>query len=196
MAETILDMILTRVDGATRDKLSEHLNLPADEAQGGLKAAVPLLLGAMERNTSSAEGALSLNRALERDHDGSVLEQLPQLLDNPQQGHGAGILKHVLGKRRDGVEERLAEKTGMQQGSIAKLLELAAPLVLGALGKQRKEQGLGATQMSQYISREREQTENGAGWLGMATELLDADDDGSVLDDISGLLGNILGRKK
>lgn len=195
MAKTILDMILARVDDAAKDKLSDRLGLPAGEAQGGLKAAVPLLLGAMERNTSSAEGALSLNRALERDHDGSVLENVPQLLDNPDNGHGAGILRHVLGKRRAGVEERLAEKTGMDQGSIAKLLEIAAPLVLGALGKQRKEQGLGATQMSQYISREREQTENGAGWLGMATELLDADDDGSVLDDVSGMFGRIFGKK-
>jgi hypothetical protein len=195
MAETILDMILARVDGAARDKLGDNLGLPAEEAQDGLKAAVPLLLGAMERNTASAEGALSLNRALERDHDGSVLDQLPQLLDSPEAGHGAGILRHVLGQRREGVQERLAEKTGMGQDAIARLLEIAAPLVLGALGKQRKEQGLGATQMSQYITREREQTENGAGWLGMATELLDADDDGSVLDDVSGMFGRIFGKK-
>lgn len=195
MAETILDTILARVEGAAKEKLGEHLGLPAGEAQSGLKAAVPLLLGAMERNTSSAEGALSLTRALEKDHDGSVLDNVAGLLKNPAQANGAGILSHVLGKRRTGVEERLAEKTDLNQNAIGKLLEIAAPLVLGALGKQRKDQGLGATQLAQFITKEREQTENGSGWLGMASELLDADDDGSVLDDISGMFGKIFGKK-
>ena len=195
MADNILDLILKQVGGGAAEKLGGQLGLSGDQAQGGLKAAVPLLLGAMERNTSSAEGALSLNRALERDHDGSILDNIEGFMGDPGKGNGAGILKHVLGGRRGGVEDRLAEKTGMDQGAIGKLLEVAAPLVLGALGKQRKEQGLGATQMSQFIIKEREQTENGSGWLGMASELLDTDDDGSVLDDLSGFVGKIFGKK-
>ena len=50
----------------------------------------------MARNTSNQQGAESLHNALQKDHDGSILDNLGGFLNNAQSGPGAGILRHVL----------------------------------------------------------------------------------------------------
>ncbi|MBN2081977.1 DUF937 domain-containing protein [bacterium] len=194
MGNSILEMIMGRLGGDALRKLGQQAGTDEAEAQQGLSAAVPLLLGAMERNAGDTDGAASLTGALERDHDGSILDNVGGFLDAPEQGNGAGILQHVLGDKRTGVEEKLAEKTGLASGSLGKLLEMAAPLVMGALGRRQREGGIGMEQLSQFLGGQREESESSAGLLGMVSGLLDADKDGDVLDDIAGLTGKLFGK--
>src|SRR5690606_33908038 len=63
-----------------------------------LGMALPVILGAMQRNAATPEGAESLNKALEdKRHDGSIMDQLSSLLgggsaDSDLMNDGAGIL--------------------------------------------------------------------------------------------------------
>ena len=52
---------------------------------------------------------------------------------NPQAANGAGILGHALGDQRGAVESKLAQATGMDQGSAGNLMEIVAPMVMGAI---------------------------------------------------------------
>ncbi len=104
-----------------------------------MAAMIPTLLSAMANNSTSQEGANGLLGALDSsDHDGSILDNLGGFLGNPDQGNGNGILKHVLGNSRPQVEEGLASKLGLNAGSIAKLLPIIAPMVMGYLGKEKR----------------------------------------------------------
>jgi len=194
MGNSILEMIMGQLGGDQLKKLGQQAGTDENQAKQGLSAAVPLLLGAMERNAGDGDGAESLKGALERDHDGSILDNVGGFLDAPEQGKGAGILKHVLGDKRTGVEEKLAEKTGLDSGPMAKLLEMAAPLVMGALGRRQREAGVGMEQLSQFLGGQREESESSAGMLGMVSGLLDSDKDGDVMDDIAGLAGKLFGK--
>lgn len=194
MSNSILDMIMGQLGGDALSKLGQHAGTDDAQAKQGLSAAIPLLLGAMERNARSTGGAEALQSALQRDHDGSILENIGGYLGNPQQANGAGILQHVLGDKRTGVEETLGKMTNLGAGPMGKLLEMAAPLVMGALGRQQREDGVGVNDLGQYLGGQRKASEAGAGILGMITNLLDADKDGSVLDDLTGLAGKLLGR--
>ena len=71
---------------------------------------------------------------------------------------------------------------------------------MGYLGKQKQSQGLDASGIVNILMGARNQASNDSGMGGMAISMLnnflDKDGDGSALDDIGGMLGNMFGGKK
>jgi hypothetical protein len=106
--------------------------------------------------------------------------------------NGTGILRHVLGERRGTIEKALAEATGLDAGTVGQLLEVAAPLVMGALGQQQRQQGLDPDGLSDFLSQQRQAAQAAnPGLMSVLTSLLDTNKDGSVLDDIFRLVGRL-----
>jgi len=137
----ISQLLLNSLGSEGMNKISQQTGLDESTASNVMSAAIPTLLSAMATNTQRQSEANGLLSALDRDHDGSVLDDLGGFLNNPQQGNGAGILRHVLKGQRPQVESALAAKSGANAGGISKLLEIAAPLVMAYLGRQKREQG-------------------------------------------------------
>jgi hypothetical protein len=155
------------------------------------------LIGALGRNTSTEEGAQSLFNALSRDHNGSVLDDVAgYVLGGGNQQAGNGILGHVLGNKRPGVEQSIAQLTGLDAGAVGQMMTMVAPLLMGALGKVQHEQGLGVDDLAQLLGGARQEADSQMGGLA---QLLDMNNDGSVVDDVlklgSQLLGGLFGRK-
>jgi hypothetical protein len=72
---------------------------------------------------------------------------------------------------------------------------MLAPLVMGVLGRVRQQQGLDAGGLSNILQQETSPIDRqGSGVEGLLS-LLDADADGSVVDDIGGMLGKLMGGK-
>ncbi|HXV43837.1 MAG TPA: DUF937 domain-containing protein, partial [Anaerolineae bacterium] len=156
-----------------------------DTTGQALSAALPLLLSALANNASQPQGAQALHTALAQDHDGTIFNDLDGFLSHPQAANGAGILGHVLGDRRDTVQTGLAQGTGLDAGSIGQLLEIAAPLVLGALGQQQQQQGLDPDSLSAYLGQQQQAAQaSNPDLMSMVGNLLDMNRDGSALDDI------------
>jgi hypothetical protein len=160
-----------------------------------------LLTEALARNSSRQDGAQALSNALAKDHDGSILDNLPDFIDNFQAGPGDGILRHVLGDKRGAVEERLSQESSLDIGSITKLLTMAAPLVMGFLGRSQKKEGLDVGALVGLLGAEREQARRVAPQsTGLLSQLLDSDGDGDITDDVAkiggGLLSKLFGRKR
>lgn len=191
--------------------ISRETNQPEGNTADVLGMALPLLMGAMKKNASSPEGARGLMDALSSKHDGSILDDLGGLfgggVDPSVLNDGAGILGHVLGSRQPAVETALSQKSGMDPDTIASILKMAAPVIMGFLGRQRTQSNLSdANDLSAVLG----------GFLGgqpqgnqdLITSLLDSDGDGSVLDDVTdmmmgnpkkkgglgGLLGGLFGK--
>ena len=157
-----------------------------------LTMALPVLMKAMERNASTPEGAEGLMGALANKHDGSILDNLGGLfgggVDESVKQDGAGILSHILGGKQQGVEQVISQKAGLDAGSVGNILKVAAPILMGVLGKQKKEQN---------ISNSGDLTGLLGGLLGgndtkneqsFLEKILDADGDGSVIDDVAGMV--------
>jgi len=195
MSNSIFETIMGQLDGNALRQLGQQAGVDETKAKGGIQAVIPVLLGAMEKNTKDQNGAASLKSALERDHDGSIFDKPDEFLANPKKANGSGILKHLLGSSRESVEARVGKQAGLDKGAMGNLMEMAAPLVMGALGKRQKEAGgfdLGA--LSGLLGAEREEGEKGSGMLGLVSGFLDADKDGDVMDDIAGLAGKLFGK--
>lgn len=191
MRNSILETIMRQLDAEALTKLSQQVGMTEDQARQGLSAAIPLLLIALEGNTARSGGAEDLKRALQFDHDGSILDNMSAYLSNPQRASGSGILKHVLGDRRSVAESDLARQTGLPPGSLSSLLELAAPLVMGALGKQQRESGLGARMLGSHLAAQRQASQPAGAMMSIVRDLLDSideddgDDDGGTMQDFT-----------
>ena len=156
-----------------------------------LGMAMPLILGAMKKNVATPQGADGLMSALSSKHDGSILDNLGGLfsggVDESVTNDGAGILGHLFGGNQGNVENALSQKSGMSASSIASILKIAAPIVMGFIGKQSAQNNVSdAGGMNSLLG----------GLLGgqpkqnqsLITTLLDADGDGSILDDVAGMV--------
>lgn len=199
MSESMFDLFTGMLSGGALGQLSEKLGADDATTSQGFGAAVPAILGGLARNARSQEGAAALHEALAQDHDGSVLDDLGGLLggSHPQAGKGGKILGHVFGEQQSGVEQQLARSSGLNDAQVQQLLALAAPLVLGWLGKQQREKGLDPGGLAGYLGEQQDiATGHNAGLMGMVMGWLDRDRDGSVMDDIGDIAGGLLGGGK
>jgi hypothetical protein len=172
--------------------------LGADESSVGsaVQAALPMIIGALARNASQPEGAQALDTALAKDHDGGILEDLLGALGGASSGPGAGILGHIFGGKQPAIEQGISQQSGLDMGTVAKLLMMLAPIVMGALGKAKRQEGLDASGVAEVLESERQQQESsGSPVIGMLSQLLDRDHDGSAMDDIFRMVGGMMNKR-
>lgn len=188
---SLTQMLIGQLGDSGLESLGETLGANPQATKTAAAAALPLLFSAMAKNASSREGAEALDRALERDHDGSILDGITGAITQANQKDGDGILGHVFGGRRGDAEAGIAAASGLDKAQSAKMMATLAPLVMGALAKQKKSRGLDASGLSEMLNGERGETKD---QLGGLAALLDRDGDGSVADDVLGGIGKLFGR--
>ncbi len=196
---SLIETLSGQLLGGQLDSLSSALGTDRNQTQNAVAQALPVLLGALAKNASRPEGANSLLGALQRDHDGSLLDNLGAFLKKPDLKDGNGILRHTLGGRRDTLEGGLSRASGMDPQKIKMLMAMLAPVVMAALGRARRERQMDATSLSGLLRGERESIERSAPEMGLLGSLLDQDGDGQIVDDVlgkvgRGLLGSLLNK--
>jgi hypothetical protein len=168
-----------------------------DQTKAALASAIPILMNALAKNSSTPEGADALQNAISRDHDGSLLDNLGGFLSNPAVGNGAGILRHVLGNKQQNVVNYISSDSGLSGSSVGRILELAAPIVMGFLGKKTAGGsgggggGLLGGLLNSYLNHETQQAPQSQ---SVINQILDRDNDGNDTDDIAELGMSLLGR--
>jgi hypothetical protein len=186
----ISEMITQRISGPIASQLSQRLGVSESTAQTAVQLAVPVILAALARNASKPQGAQELHQAVASDHDGSILDQLSSYMGNPQAANGSGILGHVLGGQRPVVENNLAQATGLDTNSAGSLLEMLAPMVMGAVGREQQQNGLDPNGLSEFLVQQQQaEVQTNPGLMGTLSSMLDSNRDGSVTDDLSRMAG-------
>jgi hypothetical protein len=189
--DSIIQLLISQLGGGAVEQISGQLGIDEDKAQQAIGMALPMIIGALNRNTDSSDGAQALVGALQRDHDGSILDNLAQAVTQDETlNDGKAILGHVLGDRLGGVSNSVGRATGLDQEQVAQIFALLAPIVLGALGQMQRKKNLDAQGVSNLLKEERSTVEKTASGL---TQLLDMDGDGDVSEEIISLGSNLLG---
>ena len=191
MSSGLLDLLNSPMGKQLISGVAGQTGQPENKTADVLSMAMPLLLGAMKKNVSSPQGAEGLMSALSSKHDGSILDNLGGLfgggVDETVMNDGAGILGHIFGNKQPQVENALSQKSGLDAGSIANILKIAAPIVMGFLGRQKAQSNVSdANGMNSLLwsmlGGQPQQNQS------LITTLLDADGDGSILDDVAGMV--------
>ncbi len=111
------------------DQLAQLLGTDTSTAESAAAAAIPTLLGSLQANASTPDGAASLADALGRHAESSATgEDLSQIdIDD-----GRKIVQHAVA----GDPQRLAGVSGLGGDLLAKLLPILAPIVMNYLARQ------------------------------------------------------------
>ena len=191
----VLDLVVQQLQGGGISQMSKTLGLGEEDVSKVVGGAVPAVLGALTRNSGSTAGAAALLGALDRDHDGSILDDVAGFLGSGEGVEsGAGVLRHAMGDRQSRVETALSQSSGVDAASVAKILAMVAPLIMGALGRTQRQQSLDASGMADMLGMEREAVrQKSPQAVDMLTRLLDSDDDGSVMDEVAQMGSSLLG---
>ncbi|MCG8455803.1 MAG: DUF937 domain-containing protein [Holophagales bacterium] len=199
---SLLELLGQQIDGQAIRNMSQQLGEDPETTSKAVSAALPMLVGALANNTSRSGGAQSLLSALDRDHDGSVLDDVVGFLgQGGAAASGQGILGHLLGGRQVGAEQALGKVSGMNAQKAGQLLAMLAPLVMGVLGRARQQESVDADGLAGMLARERREVERAQPKAGSLLEqVIDRDGDGDVSDDLldigSSLLGSFLGGRR
>jgi hypothetical protein len=194
--DVLTQTIMQQLSGKVLSGIGKKIGVDDKTVGTALSIGMPLLVAALAKNASKPDGAQALHKALAKDHDGSILNNLSGYLKDPQAANGEGILGHVLGNQQPVVAKGLAQNTGMTSDQVAELLKIAAPLVMGALGSQQQQQSLDPQGLSSFLGGQQQQVQQSQpDIMGTINTLLDANRDGSALDDILGMAGKLFGNK-
>jgi hypothetical protein len=196
----ILDLLQGPMGKMLVDGVGKQLGMGEEKAGSAIQTALPLILGAMKNNASTPEGAEGLLKALDNEkHGGGILDNLGSILggggiDEDIMQDGAGILGHVFGGKEENVANAVSKTSGIDLSQAMGILKVAAPFIMGFLGKEKKSKavsdqgGLGDLLGGMLGGGEKESQ-------SLVNRLLDADGDGSIIDDVAGMLLSGGGKK-
>ena len=204
---SLLDDVTSQLQGNTLSQMSRQLGADEASTAQAISMALPMLIGGLANEAQTPDGAQSLNRALEEDHDGSLLDNVSALfgpsttgaadVSVPRALNGAGILEHVLGRKREPVEQGIGRATGLNSQQIGRLLMMLAPLVMAYLGRRKRETGLGPSEIGNELQAERQEVERRAPGLGgILGQMFGSagEDRPGIADDLARMAPNVLGR--
>jgi len=120
------------------DEIARKLGVSPELAGSAVQQALPGLLSGLASNAASADGAASLEKALEK-HASTGLAQGTPSLDQIDTEDGSKIVRHVFGDAQDDASLALAggAKGGLVSGDLVKkVLPIIAPIVLAWLASQ------------------------------------------------------------
>lgn len=192
---SIIELLMGQLGSENLGKISRQVGAREEDTAKALPEMLGLLTEALARNSSRQEGAQALSNALAKDHDGSILDNLPDFIEHFQDGQGDGILRHMLGDKRGAVEQSMSQKSSLDLGSISKLLTMLAPLVMGFLGRSQRNDGLDVGALTGLLNTESRNAKRMAPQsTGLLGQLLDSDGDGDITDDVARIGGSLLSR--
>lgn len=186
----MMQAITQQIAGGAARAMAQRIGVSEGTANTAVQLAVPMILAAMARNASEPVGAENLHRAVQKDHDGSIFDNLTGYLGNPQSANGSGILDHVFGSQQPAIASNLSQATGLDQNSAARVLEMVAPLVMGAVGQQTQQNGLDVSGLTNLLDQEQQQAQATApDLMSSINSMLDRNNDGSSMDDLAAIAG-------
>ena len=211
MATNLLEMIMSAQGGGAAQQAGQSLGLDANQTQSAIAALLPAVSSALKQNTQSPQGLAGLLQALQSGNHQQYIEQPETIAQESSIADGNAILGHLFGSKdvSRAVASHASQKTGIGGDVLKKMLPMVAAMAMGSLSKQtghssikgqlaglaiqqmlgggRSAGGLGGLLGSVLGGGRRQQRQvqqqhqQGLGILG---KMLDADGDGSLMDDV------------
>lgn len=208
---SLQDLLGQQQGSQALNEISQNVGADNSMVNTAIQMALPALMSGLANNASTPEGAADLNNALEQDNHAGVLDNIgglagmifgdQQQAPPPRQADAGGILGHILGTNQGQVAQEVSQKSGLNMGQVAQILMFLAPIVMGYLGKQKQEQGVGADGLGGILGgllgggQAAPQQSSGNPMMDMASSALDRDGDGSSLDDIASMAFNYINKR-
>ena len=173
----LLDLLTGNAGNQVAENAENKFGVSKNQIIALLAVAAPLVISYLRNKSQDSNEAESLNNALDRDHDGSILDNPSQVEERQQEG--GSILDHIFGQQKNTVENSLSEQTGISMNKIGPILAMLAPLIMGYIGKEKQQSNTGAGGLGDLLG----------GILGGAQNQVQQQDSNPLND----ILGQVLG---
>ncbi|MEM1162344.1 MAG: DUF937 domain-containing protein [Pseudomonadota bacterium] len=174
-----------------------------DESQaGGLAEMLAPAIGSAAKKRAESGGLEALLGQLKGEAQGGLFDDGEAAAAPEAQEQGQNFLDQILGSREASGElaQAAAERSGVDAGTVGQFMPALAAMLQGGMQKQTPDtsiqglmtglsggtsnQGGGIMSMLSGMMSTQKKDEAGGLDISMITNMLDADGDGSVLDDI------------
>ena len=173
---SLLDLITGNVGNQVATEAENKFGISKSQMIALAAVAAPLIISYLRNKSQDAKEAEALNNALDRDHDGSILNNPSSALEREQEG--GSILDHIFGGQKATVENQLSQNTGISMDKIGPILAMLAPIIMGYIGKEKQANGVNAGGLGDLLG----------GILGGAQQQAQQNN-----DPLSSILGSVLG---
>lgn len=137
---SLIDLITGNAGNQVAEQAENKFGISKGQIIALLAVAAPLIISYLKNKSQDANEAEALNNALDKDHDGSILDNLSQASD--RQAEGGSILDHIFGGQKATVENQLSQNTGISMDKIGPILSMLAPIIMGYIGRQKQQAGV------------------------------------------------------
>lgn len=157
-----MDLVTTIKDTVSDIALANLAGYVGEDINGtrlGLDLGISTFLAGVIKFTSTDKTGRSLLGILnDGGHTGDILNNFETFSGNPEKSKllektiGGNIVNHFLKDKSEGLADKIAGQAGIKSSSSSALLNLAAPLVLGFLGKTVREKNMSAQDLKKYLT--------------------------------------------
>ena len=138
---SLIDLLTGNAGNQVAAEAENKFGISKNQIIALLAVAAPLVISYLRKKSQeSSTEAEALNNALDKDHDGSILNDPAQAITRQQEG--GSILDHVFGNQKATVENQLSQNTGISIDKIGPILAMLAPLIMGYIGKEKQSSGV------------------------------------------------------
>lgn len=173
---SLIDLLTGNTGNQVAENAENKFGVSKTQILALLAVAAPLVISYLRNKSKDANEAEALNNALDKDHDGSILDNPSQA--DARQDEGNSILSHIFGNDKGAVENNLSQSSGISIDKIGPILAMLAPVIMGYIGKQKQQNNVGAGGLGDLLG----------GILGNAQGQAQASD-----NPLGNILGNVLG---
>jgi hypothetical protein len=185
----LIDNVLANLNDDQIGAIAGKLGVDPAQARAAIEHAVPLIVGGMAQNASTAQGADALNNALGA-HGGDLSGVLGNILGGGAGfGIGGAILGHVFGGNQSVANQGLGQATGLGTQNAGQLMAILAPMVMGALANHAQGQGIGPGGLGGLLAQEAQQVQQQGGSAGGLLNAVLGGGLSGLLQNAGGLLG-------
>lgn len=175
---SLIDLLTGNTSNQVAEQAENKFGISKNQVIALLAVATPLIISYLRNKSQDAKEAEALNSALDKDHNGSILDDVSQV--EARQAEGGSILDHVFGGQKSSVENQLSQNTGISIDKIGPILAMLAPLVMGYIGKEKQQNNVGAGGLGDLLG----------GILGNASNQAQAQQSNPLNDILGSVLGN------
>jgi len=173
---SLLDLITGNTGNQVAEQAENKFGINKGQIIALLAVAAPLIISYLRNKSQDANEAEALNNALDKDHDGSILNNPTSAVEREAEGNS--ILDHIFGGEKATVENQLSQNTGISMDKIGPILAMLAPVIMGYIGQQKQANGVNAGGLGDLLG----------GILGGAQQQTQQSN-----DPLSSILGSVLG---
>jgi len=169
MSINLLDLVKDQMSSGVINHLSGLVGESTEKTGSALDSIFPTLLGGLVKKSEGSGGASAIFNAL-KDHDGGMLDDIVGAFSGGKKDSmlsmGSGIMDMIFGNKVSGIMDLVTKATGLGGKSSGGLMKMAAPLLMGVVGRYVKNKALDAVGLGKLLGSQKQHLGGAPSGLG------------------------------